>query len=106
MPPPCSLLAPPLQGVVSTTRTSQRSAKAKGKEPGIPQPVAISEDEFELVMGLFEKVTHEKVEFLHHVCRFLFLAVEDAKLRSSHRVLSWDPLSHRFWIIKRRSQAG
>ena len=26
------------------------------------------EDEFELVMGLFEKVTHEKTDFLHHVC--------------------------------------
>ena len=62
------------QGAVSTsgttTRTSQRSAKAKGKEPDVAQPIAISEDEFELVMGLFEKVTHEKTEFLHHVCYF------------------------------------
>ena len=61
------------QGAVSTsgttTRTSQRSAKAKGKEPDVAQPIVISEDEFELVMGLFEKVTHEKTEFLHHVCR-------------------------------------
>lgn len=60
------------QGAVSTsgttTRTSQRSAKAKGKEPDVAQPIVISEDEFELVMGLFEKVTHEKTEFLHHVC--------------------------------------
>jgi enhancer of polycomb-like protein len=59
------------QGAVSTsgtaTRTSQRSAKAKGKEPDVAQPIVISEDEFELVMGLFEKVTHEKTEFLHHV---------------------------------------
>ena len=59
------------QGAVSTsgtaTRTSQRSVKAKGKEPDVAQPVVISEDEFELVMGLFEKVTHEKTEFLHHV---------------------------------------
>ncbi|KAI0300651.1 enhancer of polycomb-like-domain-containing protein [Multifurca ochricompacta] len=58
------------QGAVSasgtTTRTSQRSAKAKGKEPDVSQPIVISEDEFELVMGLFEKVTHEKTEFLHH----------------------------------------
>ncbi|KAI9453934.1 enhancer of polycomb-like-domain-containing protein, partial [Russula earlei] len=58
------------QGAVSTsgtaTRTSQRSSKAKGKEPDVAQPVSISEDEFELVMGLFEKVTHEKTEFLHH----------------------------------------
>ena len=65
------------QGAVSTsgtaTRTSQRSAKAKGKEPDVAQPVVISEDEFELVMGLFEKVTHEKTEFLHHVRYFLDL---------------------------------
>jgi enhancer of polycomb-like protein len=64
------------QGAVSTsgttTRTSQRSAKAKGKEPDVVQPVVISEDEFELVMGLFEKVTHEKTEFLHHVRYFLY----------------------------------
>lgn len=45
-----------------------RSAKAKGKEPDVPQPFAITEDEFELVMGIFEKVTHDKTEFLHHVC--------------------------------------
>ena len=41
------------QGAVSasgtTTRTSQRSAKAKGKEPDVAQPIVISEDEFELV---------------------------------------------------------
>jgi len=51
----------------STTRTSARSAKAKGKEPEPSQAQVISEDEFELVMGLFEKVTHEKTEYLHHV---------------------------------------
>ena len=58
------------QGAISAsgTRTSARSAKAKGKEPDVSQPVVITEDEFELVMGLFEKVTHEKTEFLHHVC--------------------------------------
>jgi enhancer of polycomb-like protein len=47
------------QGAVSTpgtaTRTSQRSAKAKGKEPNDAQPVVISEDEFELVMGLLKR---------------------------------------------------
>jgi enhancer of polycomb-like protein len=53
------------QGAVSGTRTSARSAKAKGKEPEIPHPVMITEDQFELVMGLFEKTTHEKTEFLH-----------------------------------------
>ncbi|EAU81386.1 hypothetical protein CC1G_05216 [Coprinopsis cinerea okayama7 len=56
------------QGAVSSptsTRTSARSAKAKGKEPDLNQPTTISEDEFELVMGLFEKITHDKTEFLH-----------------------------------------
>ena len=61
------------QGAVSSSsaagpRTS-RSAKAKGKEPDVSQAVAMSEDEFELVMGIFEKVTHVKTPFLHHVCR-------------------------------------
>lgn len=52
---------------VSGTRTSARSAKAKGKEPEALLPVVITEDEFELVMGIFEKVTHERTEYLHHV---------------------------------------
>lgn len=57
------------QGAVSIsgTRTSSRSAKAKGKEPETSLPVVISEDEFELVMGIFEKATYERTEFLHHV---------------------------------------
>ncbi|KAI0372048.1 hypothetical protein BV20DRAFT_978623 [Pilatotrama ljubarskyi] len=55
------------QGAVSGTSTrSGRSSKAKGKEPDLAQPVPITEDEFELVMAIFEKVTHEKTEFLHH----------------------------------------
>ena len=53
----------------ATTRSCpQRSAKARGKEPESAQAVAITEDEFELVMGLLEKITHDKTEFLHHVC--------------------------------------
>ncbi|KAH7904491.1 hypothetical protein BJ138DRAFT_1237334 [Hygrophoropsis aurantiaca] len=61
-----------VQGSVSTPGTttrsglSQRSAKSKGKEPESAQAVGIAEDEFELVMGIFEKITHEKTEFLHH----------------------------------------
>ncbi|KAH8828066.1 enhancer of polycomb-like-domain-containing protein [Flagelloscypha sp. PMI_526] len=42
------------------------SSKAKGKDPEALQPVVISEDDFELVMSIFERVTHEKTEFLHH----------------------------------------
>jgi enhancer of polycomb-like protein len=66
-----------VQGAVSVsgTRASARSAKAKGKEPETCQPTTISEDEFELVMGLYEKITHERTEYLHHVrqlfCSFL-----------------------------------
>ena len=30
-------------------------------------PMVIYEDEFERVVGIFETVTHEKTEFLHHV---------------------------------------
>lgn len=55
------------QGATSGSTRSGRSAKAKGKEPDVLQAVPITEDEFELVMGIFEKITHEKTEFLHHV---------------------------------------
>ena len=58
------------QGAMSGASTrSGRASKAKGKDPDIPQPTHMSEDEFELVMAIFEKVTHEKTEFLHHVRR-------------------------------------
>jgi enhancer of polycomb-like protein len=75
------------QGAVSTSgttmRTSQCSAKVKGKEPNIAQPIVIWEDEFELVMGLFEKVTHKNTKFLHHVCHCItcshFLDANDSK---------------------------
>jgi enhancer of polycomb-like protein len=95
------------QGAVSTsgttTRTSQRSAKAKGKEPDVAQPIVISEDEFELVMGLFEKVTHEKTEFLHHVCSFACL--NSAKLTVGRRALNRVLLFHHSPTIKKRSLA-
>jgi len=57
--------------IAAATRVSSRATKGKGKEPEPNTPISISEDEFELVMGLFELVTHEKTEFLHHV-RFAF----------------------------------
>lgn len=58
------------QGALTSpvTRNSARSLKAKGKEPETLQPMVISADEFELVMGVFEKVTHERTVYLHHVC--------------------------------------
>ena len=61
------------QGAMSIPRTQTfiRSAKAKGKEPKSLLPLVISEDEFELVMGVLEEVTHEHTEFLHHIVRSL-----------------------------------
>jgi Enhancer of polycomb-like len=60
---------------VTATRSGlARSAKARGKEPEVVQPIVISEDEFELVMGMFEKMTHEKTEFLHHVRILAYVA--------------------------------
>ncbi|KAI0072088.1 hypothetical protein K474DRAFT_1686787 [Panus rudis PR-1116 ss-1] len=55
------------QGAISGTSTrSGRSSKAKGKDPEVSQPIAMSEDEFELVMAIFEKATHEQAPLLHH----------------------------------------
>lgn len=64
----------------SGTRTSSRSAKAKGKEPESVHTAAITEDEFELVMGIFEKVTHDTTEYLHHVSTFALRLTENFKL--------------------------
>ncbi|KAG8904858.1 Enhancer of polycomb-like protein 1 [Tulasnella sp. 403] len=50
-------------GAASAPRA--RSAKARGKEPETVALVVISEDEFELVMGLFERITDDKFPFLH-----------------------------------------
>lgn len=50
----------------ASTRTSARSAKSKGKEPDTATPVQVGEEHFELVMGLFELITHEETEYLHH----------------------------------------
>ena len=55
------------QGAISSrSGHSQRSSKAKGKEPDLSAPVSMSENEFELMMAVFEKVTHDKTEYLHH----------------------------------------
>jgi enhancer of polycomb-like protein len=55
------------QGAISSRPGHpQRSSKAKGKEPDLSTPVAMSEDEFELVVAVFEKITHDKTEYLHH----------------------------------------
>ena len=55
------------QASATSTRHSGRTTKGKGKEPETAQPIHISEDDFELVMGLFEKFTHDNTPFLHVV---------------------------------------
>lgn len=53
----------------TTTRSgTHRSAKSRGKEPETHQAIFMSEDHFELVMGLMEKITHDNTPFLHVVC--------------------------------------
>ena len=55
----------------TTTRSSLRtSTKAKGKELESYPPTLLQEGEFELVMGIFEKLTHDNTPFLHVVCVF------------------------------------
>ena len=77
------------QGAVSGSTRSGRSSKAKGKDPEVSQPVVMSEDEFELVMAIFEKVTHEKTEFLHHVSAQHSLVVSFVQNSQSSAALEW-----------------
>ncbi|EJD08231.1 uncharacterized protein FOMMEDRAFT_131122 [Fomitiporia mediterranea MF3/22] len=49
----------------ATTRSGHRSTKGKGKEAEANIPVPMNENDFELVMGLFEKITHDNTPFLH-----------------------------------------
>ena len=62
------------------------------------QPIVISEDEFELVTGLCEKVTNEKTEFLHHVCHRQLIATSAVLTTHPCRVLSRAHLSCPFQI--------
>lgn len=56
-------------------RTPLRAA-LRPKKPEASQPIVISDDMFELIMGIFEKATHKRTEFFHHVC-YLDLAICD-----------------------------
>lgn len=49
------------EGTSAQGATSAPRSARKGKEPEMGVPVSITEDEFELVMGLLEKVTDQKV---------------------------------------------
>ena len=50
-----------------SAQTSPRRSSKKGKEPEDFSPIAMTEDEFELVMGLFEKYTSDHLPYLHLV---------------------------------------
>lgn len=54
-------------GTTTRSGASHRSSKSRGKEPEMNTPVTMSEEEFELVMGIFEKITHDNTPFLHVV---------------------------------------
>jgi enhancer of polycomb-like protein len=56
------------QGAVSST--PRLRASKKGKEPDVSPSVSMTEDEFELIMGVFERITHDKTEHLHLVHSF------------------------------------
>lgn len=51
----------------TTATPTKRSAKARGKEREASPPPPISEDDFELVMGLFERFTEQESPYLHMV---------------------------------------
>jgi len=44
---------------------SSRTSKTKGKDPDVCAAISMTEDEFELIMGIFEKETDERFPFLH-----------------------------------------
>lgn len=54
-------------GTTTRSGADRRSAKARGKEVELPVPTSMTEDDFELVMGIFEKITHDNTPFLHVV---------------------------------------
>ncbi|KAJ7280253.1 hypothetical protein C8J57DRAFT_1501694 [Mycena rebaudengoi] len=79
-----------------TSAQGAKSAARKGKEkePEIGVPVSITEDEFELVMGIFEKISDFKLEgdapdFSSY--RDFFLKTLPADMFASYAVPSWVP---------------
>ena len=88
------------QGAVSNTGPRSSRSTKKGKEPEGNHPVSITEDEFELVMAIFEKVTHEKTEFLHHVSVAILISLAIYLTHDVHRASSPGRLSPHFLTIK------
>ena len=54
-------------GTTTRSGASHRSAKSRGKEPDMHPPFEMEPDDFELVMGIFERITHDNTPFLHLV---------------------------------------
>jgi enhancer of polycomb-like protein len=88
-----------------SAQTSPRRSSKKGKEPEDFSPIVMTEDEFELVMGLFEKYTSDHLPYLHLVrLPFQTLLLEltppvrtqrsNPSLSSPYSKLSWPRLSH------------
>ncbi|KAJ7119567.1 hypothetical protein C8R44DRAFT_877987 [Mycena epipterygia] len=90
------------QGATSAARSAR---KGKDKEPEMGVPVSITEDEFELVMGLLEKVTDQKVlegdgpDF--SLYRSFFSEPLPANLFASYTTPSWIPAPALFVRIAR-----
>jgi enhancer of polycomb-like protein len=53
------------EGTSAQGSSRSRAGRSKGKEAEAASTLSMTEDEFELVMGLFEKITHDKTEHLH-----------------------------------------
>lgn len=66
---------------------SSRTFKTKGKEPDVSNVISMDEDEFELIMGLYEKMTDEQHPFLHVVSHLKLQTMELKISRIPHKSL-------------------
>jgi enhancer of polycomb-like protein len=88
---------------VTSTRSGRmfhgRNMKGKGKEPELScnsdtySRTVVDEDEFELVMGLFEKLTEDKFPFIHLV-RHLHTIYMYAPYMKNMHIRTWMPSRH------------
>ncbi|KAJ6602383.1 hypothetical protein DFH09DRAFT_447337 [Mycena vulgaris] len=83
------------RGEGTSAQGARPARKGKDKEPEMGVPVSITEDEFELVMGLLEKITDQKVlegdgpDF--SLYRHFFLEPLPANIFASYTAPSWIP---------------
>ncbi|KAJ7462695.1 hypothetical protein B0H11DRAFT_2053876 [Mycena galericulata] len=86
----------------SASSVLHSSHKGKEKEPEIGVPVSITEDEFELVMGLFEKITDPKaVEGDFSLYQHFFLEPLPPNIFASYTSPTWIPAPAFFVRIAR-----